>query len=176
MTFPRGPGTRSPLSGRKPGTENKSTNLTRQNVRSALEILREDGKRGPIELMVDGARFLSSIGALISKPDGRFKDEAGNVITDEMRHLAAMAKQDPKTFDRMLDCVWKGIQAAALCAPFAYPRLASMEFVGDAPTTKVENTYVFQLETGEPGEQAVEDSAEDALDLEALEDDGAPRN
>lgn len=172
MTFQKGQPP-MPTAGRKPGMQNKSTQLTRASVKSALEILRDENKRGPIELMIEGSRFLSSIGALISRPTGRLRDAAGNAITDEHAHLAAMASQDPELFDRMLDCIWKGVQAASLCAPYAYPKLTSMEFVGDAPTTKVENTYIFQLDTGEPGEKAVDDAAEDALELEAIEDDGS---
>lgn len=129
MTFVPGM-QRVPGSGRKPGTPNRRTLLTRAGIRSAFETLRTNEGEDPIAAAFKIAKLLEHMSA---KRLEKFKNEVADLPPDEFARIQV------------------GLIAAAnlhvRLAEFAFPKLARVDHVGDAPS--VANRMVVELKIGD---------------------------
>ena len=120
--------TRIPGSGRARGTPNRQTLLQRAAIKNAIETLRTG--EDPIAAAFKIAKFLEDMSA---KRLEKFKNEIADLPPDEFARIQV------------------GLIAAAnlhvRLAEFAFPKLARVDHVGDAPS--VANRMVVELKIGD---------------------------
>jgi hypothetical protein len=121
---------RSPNAGRKPGVVNKATEALRANLKSAVEICRSGDGLDPVSLMLGGARILQSIAMAGGAEKGAaWLWDQQNISRDDL--------------DRVIGALNDSINAAAKVAQFGYPKLAAMEWLGDAPVAQDSSTEII---------------------------------
>ena len=138
MATTPGPGERIEGSGRKPGKLNRSTELIRAGMKSAMEIVREGGNN-PMQVMTEAYRYMRNISIALG-PQGNNPEE----LTKATRDLAS-TPEGRKLLELHLRFMSEAVSTAYKCAEFGYAKLSRMEWVGDAPQLKTENKMVFVL-------------------------------
>jgi hypothetical protein len=124
---------RIPGSGRAKGTQNRQTALRRAGIKNAIETLRTGEGEDPIAAAFKIAKLLEDMSA---KRLEKFKNEVADLPPDEFARIQV------------------GLIAAAnlhvRLAEFAFPKLARVDHVGDAPSlAAVKNRMVVTLKLGD---------------------------
>jgi hypothetical protein len=125
-------------SGRRKGVANKNTELVRSGMQTAVEICRSGDGPNPIGIMMSAARLIDTLNEM------------------RLRHLGgldAVSQGMQEQFDLMIDSLVKGAEVSAKVAPFAFPKLAAMDYVGDAPRideSAPEIVIEYRVETERP--------------------------
>jgi hypothetical protein len=136
MTFQPG---QPKLAGRKKGTPNKNTEMLRQGVKSAIEIVREGGMH-PVEILMEVSRFMHSVGVALAPKGG-----STGALTAAVLEMAQTAEGR-----RQLEMMRRFFETAAnisyKAAEFGCAKLARIDYVADAPSTPtVKNKMIFRL-------------------------------
>ena len=122
--------TRIPGSGRARGTPNRQTLLQRAAIKNAIETLRTG--EDPIAAAFKIAKFLEDMSA---KRLEKFKNEIADLPPDEFARIQV------------------GLIAAAnlhvRLAEFAFPKLARVDHVGDAPSVPTGHKMIVTLKIGD---------------------------
>jgi hypothetical protein len=136
-----------PGSGRKKGVRNKGTELVKAAAKSAVEIARNGGK-SPIEIVVEGSRFFTNLAAFGQSKLGRNALEIYEALWTHDRER-----------EIIVDLVTRAIDASAKIAAYSYPRLAAIEWIGDAPSAvHNDNRVIITMNLGDgDGPQTVID-------------------
>lgn len=154
--------------GRKEGTPNKSTELLKQGVKSAVEVIREGGLP-PLQIMVECSRFLRSVAVAFTP------EIPENATPKQQREiLRNIPRADLDLIRRFMET---STNIAYKAAEFGYPKLARIDYAGDVPSgPTIENKMVFTLNIDQgqaPGRPVVIEEAA-VVTEEAWNDDAPP--
>ena len=148
ITEKRGPhrfqkGEPRPLgAGRRKGSRNKGTELIKATAKTAVEIARNGGK-SPIEVVVETSRFLVNLGAFGQSKMGQ----------DAKQIYEALWSHDRER-EIIVGLLVQGAELAAKALPFCYPRLAAIEWIGDAPSAvHNDNRVIITMNLGDSDPQ-----------------------
>ena len=159
------PGTpKPPASGRKKGTVNKNTELLRNGVKSAIEIVREGGMH-PVEILMEMSRFLRTVGVALAPKGGDAAALQAAVL--EMAKTEGGRKQ-LETMRRFMETA---SSIACKAAEFSCAKPAPIDYVGDAPARPlIEKKMIFTLNLdSQAGRPVVEDATD--VDVDTTEDE-----
>jgi hypothetical protein len=124
---------RIPGSGRAKGTPNKRTALIRAGIKNAIETLRTGGGEDPIAAAFKIARFLEEMSA---KRLEKFQNQIADLPPDE--------------FARIQDGLIAAANLHVRLAEFAFPKLARVDHIGDAPSPAAIEKFKFVLRIDDP--------------------------
>jgi len=139
-------------SGRREGTPNKQTMLIRAGLQSAIEALRGGNGENPVQAAL---RITHTLENMTAKRIEKFEDEAGNL--------------PPAEFDRLIGAMKMAADVHLKLAEFAFPKLARLDYAGDAPPVAVQNRVKVTLKLGaEPPPWTTSNGGDDAVPVEQL--------
>ncbi len=137
------PGNPKPAnSGRKKGQRNRGTELVKATAKTAVEIARNGGK-SPIEVVVETSRFLVNLGAFGQSKMGQDAKQIYEALWSHGRER-----------EIIVGLLVQGAELAAKALPFCYPRLAAIEWIGDAPSAvHNDNRVIITMNLGDSDPQ-----------------------
>jgi hypothetical protein len=122
-----------PGSGRAPGQPNRKTSLINAGLRSAIETLRHGDGPDPIAAAFKVAKFL----------EGMTQARLTKLATE----IGALSGEE---FDRVRETLKEAANIHLKLANYAFPKLRAHEYLGDAPTTIVQENKVVQFVLVDP--------------------------
>jgi hypothetical protein len=125
--------------------------VIRAGLQSALEVLRGGNGENPVQAALKVARTLENVTA---KRIQEFEDEAGNL--------------PPAEFDRLIGAMKIAADIHLKLAEFAFPKLARLDYAGDAPPVAVQNRVKVTVKLGAEPPPWITSHGDDVVPVERL--------